>query len=823
MDAFKKSLQFNNWREKLARAASIRNFIAAQEHRIVPKLAIVNVNTPIGSSWAAHICVEIIKLVKTKSGEQANARRPRFTVPEVGRVFENYRPEDDECRVERRQTDKCDDPDNLFEITVDVLRLSEYLEQVIAEYNLEQSDPIREQILVVLLHFFGSVCRANYRVSNLPEQRQGAPSSSCSPENCADIARRIAESPAEESESGSATVTDRTPRAAGQLTSTDPAQPARGQQRDTADEGDSSDIEFARKFRNLVCATERRAAKVLLCNVSNASRSERIDLAHILLELIIAARVEGKRQVNLDQYLERVSSVFLGILQNSRSKFSEGSGKPCLLLASSTQIDTKTTQGIILDIQKFETIVEGFFDQETTVTRVQIITECLELLALVESSDKDSADPQVQESNSYAMYDQWVDSSFEDEFEFPPPPQEVTGAELVARRTRDVAPTDDLFGGLGGASSSYRPQRADSRFGGPRINLPLLKTILDVETFLLKFERIMNHFEIPDRDRVLYLEQCVEGSRAEAWLTNYLRNYSGQKFSIVEVAFRKAFCSVDESRRVKSLVKARVWREGEAVSDYFIDKMVLLSKLSSSISLDDRGSYIKEGLPHNWKVRLVGMSFKSMEDMLDYLVLVEADLAEIRSGAALVEKKVSIQQPQPAAISAINLDALVQNFEKLTTTVTALQDELREARRRPETPYYRDRQGSRDYSRGRPRDRSSSWNRSSQDRYRKSDRDRYRSNSQDKYRRDDRDRYRSSSRDRYRKDDRGRYRSSSRDRSDRSRRDRYDKDRSSKSDKHRSAERDGSRNRYRDSSKDRNRSSSRDRKFQEPESKNGQK
>ena len=145
------------------------------------------------------------------------------------------------------------------------------------------------------------------------------------------------------------------------------------------------------------------------------------------------------------------------------------------------------------------------------------------------------------------------------------------------------------------------------------------------------------------------------------------------------------------------------------------------------------------------------MSFKSMEDMLDYLVLVEADLAEIRSGAALVEKKVSIQQPQPAAISAINLDALVQNFEKLTTTVTALQDELREARRRPETPYYRDRQGSRDYSRGRPRDRSSSWNRSSQDRYRKSDRDRYRSNSQDKYRRDDRDRYRSSSRDRYRR------------------------------------------------------------------------
>ncbi|KAK3920027.1 ADP-ribose glycohydrolase OARD1 [Frankliniella fusca] len=280
--------------------------------------------------------------------------------------------------------------------------------------------------------------------------------------------------------------------------------------------------------------------------------------------------------------------------------------------------------------------------------------------------------------------------------------------------------------------------------------------ILDIEQFLLKFERVMNHFEIPDRDRVLYLEQCVEGSRAEAWLTNYLRNYAGQKFSIVELAFRKAFCSVDESRRLKGMIKARVWTAGESVSQYFVDKMVLLSRYSSTMSLDDRIGHIKEGLPHNWKIRLVGMTFKSMEDMLDYLVLVEADLLEIRNGAALGERTVTVKEPPPAAVNALGLDALVQNFEKLTTTVAALQDELKEAKRRSSTPYYRENKG-RDYSR---------------------DRDRYRSGSRDRYRKDDRDR----------KDD-------------------YDRKNSGKD---RSGDRDGSRNRYKDTSKDRRRSSSKD-------------
>ncbi|KAK3908568.1 hypothetical protein KUF71_003380 [Frankliniella fusca] len=477
-----------------------------------------------------------------------------------------------------------------------------------------------------------------------------------------------------------------------------------------------------------------------------------------------------------------------------RSQSSLESNRPQIILGTSTQIDLNSPSHIVIDLENFQSVIETLHEKNRQVNRVTLIAESLQVQAFLELGAVTA---------STNMDEQWAEDphSHTVDGEFPPPPPEAyQSRQLVPRSSGGLevpglSPLDDLMG-------------------------------TDIEQFLLKFERVMNHFEIPDRDRVLYLEQCVEGSRAEAWLTNYLRNYAGQKFSIVELAFRKAFCSVDESRRLKGMIKARVWTAGESVSQYFVHKMVLLSRYSSTMSLDDRIGHIKEGLPHNRKIRLVGMTFKSMEDMLDYLVLVEADLLEIRNGAALGERTVTVKEPPPAAVSALGLDALVQNFEKLTTTVAALQDELKEAKRRSSTPYYRENKG-RDYSRDRDRYRSGSRDRyrkddrdryrsGSRDRYRKDDRDRYRSSSRDRYSKDDRDRYRSSSRDGYRKNDGDRYRSSSRDRyQDRSRKDKYERDRKDdydrkNSDKDRSGDRDGSRNRYKDTSKDRRRSSSKD-------------
>jgi hypothetical protein len=269
------------------------------------------------------------------------------------------------------------------------------------------------------------------------------------------------------------------------------------------------------------------------------------------------------------------------------------------------------------------------------------------------------------------------------------------------------------------------------------------------------------------------------------------------------------------------MIKARVWQKGESVSDYFIDKMVLMSKYSASMSVSDRVDLIKEGIPHNWKVRLVGMSFKTLEEMHDFLILVEADLQEIRAGAALTSKSVAISEP--GAINALGLDEMRKDFEALALSVTALRDELKESRKRPSTPgpQRRDWGGERGRSPDQYRSRGDEQYRSS--RPYTPDRSRQRSGSRGRYDNGYRsDGRRARSRDRY--DDRDRYRSDSRNRSqDRSRRDRYDQDRSRRDDDRRSSSdryRDGSKGRH--SSRDRQGNSSNDKDSKRSGSKNGQ-
>jgi len=772
MDDFRESIKTGSGTDRRIRAASLRNFFGAKENVLVPKLSIQNLDRQVGIGWAARVTVLVCESVDAQKSQRSGQRKPRYNCAEVQEIFKDYRPDIEQCRVETRPTDRFDDPEDDFEIIVDVIKLSEYLGQVIAEYSLENLPFVKEQILVEIFSFFGSVGRANFqsKYSSLPGESE---TPDCAPESCADVARIIAEGRG----SSSTTSTDPQPSAASQLSDADPepyvvsqrdeAQRPSGHEQDTAEtagEDCTSDSEWARKFKNLIRATDKLSAKVILCNITKAKAEDFDNLAKVFLELFIVAHQERDRNCELHRYLSSVSSALLSVLTNSRSQAALLPNRAHILLGTSTQIDLDTPSLIVIDLQNFQTVIDGLHENNRKVNRVTLIAESLQLLALLESGRAKTTD---------SMEDQWgeVPDSFPMDGEFPPPPPEAfQSRQLVPRSSGSLAvpaglaPFDDLMG-----SNGFGPGRQANqnfRYGGPRINLPLLKNIMDIEQFLLKFERVMNHFEIPDRDRVLYLEQCVEGSRAEAWLANYLRNYAGQKFHIVEMAFRKAFCSVDETRRLKAMIKTRVWTAGESVSQYFIDKMVLLSRYSSTMSLEDRICHIKEGLPHNWKIRLVGMTFKTMEDMLDYLVLVEADLMEIRNGAALVEKSVTLEQPQSSAVNALGLDEMRKNFEALAVSVSALRDELKEGRRRAATP------GPSGPDRGRDRDRSSDKDRSrrysrdrSADRYHKDDRyrskDRYRSDSRqrssDRYRKDDR----SKSRDRYRKDDRYR----SRDRS----------------------------------------------------------
>lgn len=778
MDEFRASLNKGGWPERVRRAASIRSFIGAKADVLVPKLAILNLDRCVGLGFTAHITVQVCDLVSEQRALLRDSRRPRFNINPIRGILAEYRPEPEECQVQFRQTDKFDDPQNDFEIIVDILALLDYLDQVTVEYRLDSTNCVKEEILVILLNSFGSICRSNYnrRVSNLPGRSVTSPEPA--PESCASLAFSAA--PGRSGSSSPAAIDPRY-ETASQLTvadvgsgaATSPRSPspprgglaAQGTLHSRAAEGEDglSETEWAKQLRNFIRATDKLSAKVVLFNISKATQSDCENLAKIFLELFIVARQEWEKTFCLNQYLSKVSRAIVDVLRNSRGQNLSPS-KPWIGVGCSTQVDGNSSDHIVIDLQNFETVVDTLHSKDRQYTRVAIIRESLQILSV------------SQEGGAESMEDTWDDYSFEGN-SLPPPPPESYGdpGQVACRPPMGVsdpswAPLENPFGGLGGQGTGGRPfegDRSGIRYGGPKLNLPLFRNIADVETFLLKFERIMDHFGITDRDRVLYFEQCVEGSKAEAWLTNYLRNYNGQRFAVVVVAFKKAFCSVDESRKLRALVKSRSWKPGESVSDYFIDKMVLLSKYSPTMTLSDRIDHIKDGLPNNWKLKLVGMSFKSMEDMLDYLVLVEADLLEIRRGAELVGKTVSLQEPtSSAAANAVGIEGLIQNFEKLTTCVAALQDELREVRRRPSTPHnkergrvtYRDRSYSGDrsgYDRG--RERAYSGDRSGYDR----GRDRAYSGDRSRYDRG-RDRDRTYNRDRSGYDrGRGRDRSSS--------------------------------------------------------------
>lgn len=798
MDNYRQSLKGGSCRDRLARATSFRNFVGAKKEHLVPKIAIQNLQCKVGLSWTAHICVQICGTVQEESSRQGSARRPRYNLTYISPIFDNYTPELGHCQVKLRQTDHFDDPENIHEIVLDVLKLSEYFGQVIKQYGLENCQAVKEDVLKVVLSFLGEVYRSGRegRVGNLPASPVEIP------ESCAEVARAI-----QAGRSGSPLPADPEPYAVSQREATVTERPsgAPDTAARTADRQSSSEDDWARKFKNLIKATDTRAAKVVLFNISRGSQSDFKNLAKVFLELFLVAQQEWERHSDFDGYLSRVSTALLTVLSGARSQAGVHSERPFVTLGTCTQVDVNSDSHIIIDLQKLADIVEGLHEQDRSVQRVTIIAESLEVLASAEARRRQELHRElVPMDNDWDMELPSSPRGWQEEL--PPPPPEWAEERAPAGQ---VAVMGDLLGG--NAPYHQRPQQDmgrpqqgpgfnNHRFGGPKINLPLLKNIIECNEFLLKFERVMNHFDILPRDRVLYLEQCVEGSRAETWLTNYLRNYQGQNFTVVEMAFRKAFCTGDEGRRLKTMIKGRVWRDGESVSDYFIDKMVLLSKFSTSMSMPERVAYIKEGLPHNWKVKLVGMTFATMEDMLDYLVAVEADLQDLRAGSALTPKAVTLGVPEQS-VNAMGLEQLQKNLESLTVTVAALRDELKENRKRPPTPgpRYHERSYDRSHTPDRYRSRGGDWHRSPR---------RYGP---------DGSRPRSYSRGR----DEGKNRSGSRGRSgDRSRKDRYERyDRYERREKDR--RRDGSQ--QREPSKERQASWSRDKDSEDAKSKNWQK
>ncbi|KAK3916174.1 Retrovirus-related Pol polyprotein from transposon 412, partial [Frankliniella fusca] len=283
---------------------------------------------------------------------------------------------------------------------------------------------------------------------------------------------------------------------------------------------------------------------------------------------------------------------------------------------------------------------------------------------------------------------------------------------------------------------------------------------------------------------------AVKGSHVEAWLSNYLRLHPTISFGLLEKAFRTAFAAKDDSRQLRALVKARTLKKGEGIREYFVDKLVLLSRYSREMRLADQIAYMKEGLPVSFQKLLIGMSFKSMEEMLDFLVDAEADVADLQERNILpggsVEKNVSIQESPLTAIEGPTgrVEKLEEAFQALLLAVTEIKGHLGERNSRS-------RANSRDRRWDRPRSREVS-------------RGNYRGRDQTP----GRPRDRSYSRDRESSYDRSRYR---RDRSpDRSRRDysrdsRRDYSRDSRRDYSRDSRRDRSRDYSRDAQKDHSR------------------